>query len=122
MDSAEAVGSSSSTSRTSELDSELHLLNKCLSNALAVHLFVSRSLIVCGDGNGKVEQTLQSTLLDDNVQLYLKQLLHKYMSSTVMRRKLKSVKSLYFLQCLTDEKTRDEFVQVAAHPSFPENF
>ncbi|KAH9601913.1 hypothetical protein LSM04_009682 [Trypanosoma melophagium] len=122
MDSSEAVGFSSRKINTSEVDDELYLLNKCLSDALAVHLFVSRSLITFGDGNGRVEQPLQCTLLDGSVQHYLNQLLHKYTSSTVMRRKLKTVKSLYFLQCLTDEKTRDEFVQVAAHPSFPDNF
>ncbi|ESL07724.1 hypothetical protein TRSC58_04583 [Trypanosoma rangeli SC58] len=95
---------------------ELQFLNECLVDALAVHLLISHALVSstsAGDG-----QTWYCSLLEEDVQLYLRQLLRKYTSSSAMRKKLTSARSLYYLQCLTDEKTREEFVRVAAHPSF----
>ncbi|RNF05892.1 hypothetical protein TraAM80_04271 [Trypanosoma rangeli] len=95
---------------------ELQFLNECLVDALAVHLLVSHALVSStNDGDG---QTWYCSLLEEDVQLYLRHLLRKYTSSSAMRKKLTSARSLYYLQCLTDEKTREEFVLVAAHPSF----
>ncbi|KAG8341324.1 hypothetical protein TRVL_07847 [Trypanosoma vivax] len=96
---------------------EIELLNVCLSSAHALHLFVARSLTVQDVSEPKKE--LRSELLDASVQTYLQQLLRKYSSTASMRRRLKSVRSLYYLQCLTDERVREEFIRAAAHPLFP---
>ncbi|KAF8284111.1 hypothetical protein TcG_04702 [Trypanosoma cruzi] len=98
---------------------ELSFLNECLVDALAVHLLVSRSFVRGPDGEGG--ETCYCSLLEEEVQVYLRQLLQKYTSSAAMRKKLKSARSLYHLQCLTDVKVREEFVLIAAHPSFAEN-
>ncbi|RNF10720.1 uncharacterized protein Tco025E_06864 [Trypanosoma conorhini] len=95
---------------------ELHFLNECLVDALAVHLLVSHALVSCTDGGDG--QAWRCSLLEEDAQLYLRRLLQKYTSSSAMRRKLISARSLHYLRCLTDEKTREEFVLVAAHPSF----
>ncbi|KEG11938.1 hypothetical protein DQ04_02131020 [Trypanosoma grayi] len=102
------------------LEDELQLLNECLRDALAVHLFVTRSLVECDGGCGTVP-TVRTLLLEEEVQLYLRQLLQKYTSSLAMRKKLRSAKSLHYLQCLTDVNTQKEFIHVAAHPSFADS-
>ncbi|CBH14568.1 hypothetical protein, conserved [Trypanosoma brucei gambiense DAL972] len=94
---------------------EVKLLNECFSSARAIHLIVSHSLMPTSGA------ALCSSLLNEEVQSYLREVLHKYSATAAMRKKLKSVKILYFLQCLTDEKVRDEFICAAAHPSFSES-
>ncbi|AIO02014.1 hypothetical protein LPMP_343920 [Leishmania panamensis] len=93
-----------------EDDMALRFLNHCLSNAVQVHYLVTSSL------QGGDWQT--STLLGAEAQAYMRALLAAYASSSTFRRRLVSGDSLHYLQCLTDEATRADFVRVAAAPSF----
>ncbi|AYU83210.1 hypothetical protein conserved [Leishmania donovani] len=94
-----------------EADMALRFLNHCLSNAVQVHYLVISSL---RGGDWKT-----STLLEAEAQAYMRALLAVYAASSGFRRQLVSGDSLYYLQCLTDEATRTDFVRVAAAPSFP---
>ncbi|KAG5492825.1 hypothetical protein JKF63_01405 [Porcisia hertigi] len=94
-----------------EADMALRFLNHCLRNAVQVHYFVASSL------QGGDWRT--STLLGSEAQEYMRALLAVYAASSALRRQLISGDSLYYLQCLTDESTRADFVRVAAAPSFP---
>ncbi|KAG5466990.1 hypothetical protein LSCM1_01168 [Leishmania martiniquensis] len=94
-----------------EADLALRFLNHCLSNAVQVHYLVTSSF------QGGDWQT--STLLGAEVQTYMRELLAAYAANSALRRQLVSGDSLYYLQCLTDETTRTDFVRVAAAPSFP---
>ncbi|CBZ30956.1 conserved hypothetical protein [Leishmania mexicana MHOM/GT/2001/U1103] len=96
---------------STEIDMALRFLNHCLSNAVQVHYLVTSSL------QGGDWQT--STLLGAEAQAYMGALLAVYAASSAFRRQLVSGDSLYYLQCLTDETTRSDFVRVAAAPSFP---
>ncbi|KAG5466455.1 hypothetical protein LSCM4_01606 [Leishmania orientalis] len=96
---------------STEADMALRFLNHCLSNAVQVHYLVANSL------EGGDWQT--SKLLEAEAQAYMRALLAAYTASSTFRRQLVSGDSLYYLQCLTDETTRADFVRVAAAPSFP---
>ncbi|GET92925.1 hypothetical protein, conserved [Leishmania tarentolae] len=96
---------------SAEADMALRFLNHCLSNAVQVHYLVTSSL-QRGDW-----QT--STLLGAEAQAYMRALLAVYAASSALRQQLVSGDSLYYLQCLTEETTRADFVRVAAAPSFP---
>ncbi|TPP44666.1 Protein kinase domain family protein [Leishmania donovani] len=91
-----------------EADMALRFLNHCLSNAVQVHYLVISSL---RGGDWKT-----STLLEAEAQAYMRALLAVYAASSGFRRQLVSGDSLYYLQCLTDEATRTDFVRVAAAP------
>ncbi|KPI85797.1 hypothetical protein ABL78_5154 [Leptomonas seymouri] len=89
---------------------ELRFLNHCLSSAVQVHYLVSSSF------TGENWET--SSLLEPDTQYYMRALLMKYAASATLRGRLVSGESLYYLQCLTDDETRGDFVRVAAAPFF----
>ncbi|KAL7710223.1 hypothetical protein N2W54_008123 [Lotmaria passim] len=106
-----AASGNPSPTLDSEDDMELRFLNHCLSNAVQVHFLVTSSFTD--------ESWQSSSLLEVDSQQYMQALLSKYAASAVLRARLISGDSLYYLQCLTDEQTRGDFVQVAAAPIFP---
>lgn len=95
----------------SEGDVELRFLNHCLSSAVQVHYLVTSSFTN--------DDWRSSSLLAAETQTYMKALLRKYAASAALRGRLVTGDSLYYLQCLTDEETREDFVRVAAAPHFP---
>jgi hypothetical protein len=113
-----APPASASSAESKSLDAEeewaLRFLNHCLSSATQVHYLVTSSFT--GDGE---EDWKTSSLLQPDSQEYMRALLNRYAASTALRARLDTGESLYYLQCLTDEDTRDDFVRVAAAPFFP---
>lgn len=87
----------------------MEFLNRCLSDRVAVHCLVIASL-----NHG----TPGSTLLQGGTQSYLQDLYRRVLASAELRRRLTTGKALYFLQCLTDECSRESFIRAAALPSF----
>lgn len=110
--SAPVASSSSAPAASSSASGDaLRFLNHCLSNAVQVHYLVVASM---QDGDWRT-----SSLLGDEAQTYMRALLHAYGSSSALRRQLISGDALYYLQSLTDEATRVDFIRVAAAPAFP---
>lgn len=108
-----------------EEEKEIAFCNSCLANPRQLHVFVIASLrepgavtVAGGVSADLVKTSVSSVLLDSETQSYLRALYVKYSSSMALRRRLVSGNTLYYLQCLTDDTTRFDFISRAADPTF----
>lgn len=102
-----------------ESEKEITFLHSCLANPRQLHVFVTSSLYQAPDlGEADGTPAWTSALLHEEVQVYLKALHAKYSGSSALRRALHSGNCLYYLQCLTDEGSRTDFIRSVADPSF----